>query len=146
MVSITIRSPSFIIDYGASRNMVLTREAFYSIYDLNGPKNLLGDNSETKTKGKGRIDIDHVSFNNVLYVPVLAANVLSVYQMTHTGSPKKVFLSPNEVEIYDIANGRVISKVFLDHSLRVYRFSQFMPFSNPSILLTHANEARKIWN
>ena len=66
--------------------------------------------------------------------------------MNHTGSPKKVVFSPNEVEIYDIANGRVISKGFVDYSSRFYRFSDSMHLSNPSSLLTHANEARKLWH
>ena len=51
----------------------------------------MGDKSETKSNGKGSIDFDHGSFNNVLYALGLTANILSVYQMTHTGSPKKVF-------------------------------------------------------
>ena len=83
------------------------------------------------------IDFYHGSFNNVLYVSGLAANIFPFYQMTHNGSPKKVVFSPNEVEISDIANGRVIAKDFVDHSSKVYRFSHFMPFSNPSALLTH---------
>ena len=96
--------------------MVSTREVFSSLDDMKYTQILLGDNSETESKGKGSIDFDHGSFNNVFYVPGLVANVLSVYQMTHTGYPKKVFLSPNEVEIYDIVNGRVIAKGFVDHS------------------------------
>ena len=39
LVASTARSPSFIIDSGASRHMVLTREAFSSLDDFNGPKN-----------------------------------------------------------------------------------------------------------
>ena len=66
--------------------------------------------------------------------------------MTHTGSPKKVFLTPNDVEITVILNGRVIEKGFVDHSSKVYKFSHFMPFSNPFSLLTHANEVIKIWH
>ena len=77
--------------------MVSERESFSSLDDSNGPNILLGDNFETESKGKGRIDLDHGSFNNVLYVPGLAANVLSVYHMTHTGSPKKVVFTPNDV-------------------------------------------------
>ena len=42
--------------------------------------------------------------------------------MTHIGSPKKVLFTPNDVEIYDISNGRVISKGFVDHSSKVYKF------------------------
>ena len=66
--------------------------------------------------------------------------------MTHTGSPKKVVFSHNDVEISEISNGRVIEKGIVDHSSKVYKFSHFLPFSNPSSLLTHANEASKIWH
>ena len=76
LVASTVISPSFIIDYGASKHMVSTKEVFTSLDDLKGPKILLGDNSEIESKGKGSNDFDHSSFNNVLYVPVLAANLL----------------------------------------------------------------------
>ena len=99
LVAGTSISPSFIIDSGASRHMVLTKEAFSSLDMSKGPPIVLGDNSLTGCMGKGRIDLDHVNFNNVLYVPCIASNLLSVYQMNHTGSPKKVMFSPNEVEI-----------------------------------------------
>ena len=59
--------------------------------------------------------------------------------MTHTGSPKKVVFTPNDVEITEISNGRVIEKGFLDHISKVYKFSHSIPFSDPSPLLTHAN-------
>ena len=74
--------------------MVLIREAFSSLDDSNGPNILLVDNYETESKGRGRIYLDHGSFNNVLYVPVLAGNIFLIYEMTHTGSPKKFFLTP----------------------------------------------------
>ena len=96
--------------------------------------------------GKGRIDLDHGYFSDVLYVPSLFANLLLVYQMTHIGYPNKVIFYPNELEILDISNGKVITKGVVDHSSKVYKFSHFLPFSNPSSLLTHANEARKIWH
>ena len=110
--------------------MVSTRDEFSSLDDLNGPNILLGDNSEIEIKGKGSMDFDHGSLNNVLYVPGLVTNLLSVYQMTHSGSPNKVVFTPNDVEIFDIVNGRVIAKGFVDHSSKVYKFSHFMPFSN----------------
>ena len=95
--------------------------------------------------GKGRIDLDHGKFNNVLYVLGFASNLLSVYQMTHTGSPKKVMFSPDDIEITNISNGKVIAKCVVDHTSKVYKFSHFLPYSNPSSLLIHANEASKIW-
>ena len=30
--------------------------------------------------------------------------------------------------------------------MKVYKFSHFLPYSNSSDLLIHANEARKIWH
>ena len=137
---------AFIIDYGASRHMVLTKETFSSLHMSKGPPIVLGDDSLTDSLGTGRIDLDHGKFNNVLYVPGLASNLLSIYQMTHTGSPNKVIFSPNDVEIADISSGKVIAKGVVDHTLKVYKFSHFLPYSNPSTLLIHANEASKIWH
>ena len=99
LVAGTSSSPSFIIDSGASRHMVSTKEAFSSLDMSKGPSIVLGDDSLTESLGKGRIDLYHGQFSNVLYVTGLASNLLSVYQMTHIGSPKKVVFSPNDVEI-----------------------------------------------
>ena len=74
MVASTVRSPSFIIDFGASRHMVSTRDSLLSHDDSKGPNIFLGDNLETESKGKGSIDFDHGSFNNVLYFPGVVAN------------------------------------------------------------------------
>ena len=102
LVAGTSISPSFIIDSGASRHMVSTKEELSSLDMSKGPPIVLGDYSLTESLGKGRIDIDHGKFNNVLYVPGISSNLLSVYQMTHTGSPKKFILSPDDVEITEI--------------------------------------------
>ena len=82
----------------------------------------------------------------MLYVPGLTSNLLLVYQMTHTGSPKNVIFSHDDVEITEISNGKVIEKGVVDHTSKAYKFSHFLPYSNHSTLLIHANEARKIWH
>ena len=79
--------------------MVLTKEEFSSLDMSKGPAIVLGDDSLIDSLGKGRIDLDHGEFNNVLYVLGFSSNLLSVYQMTHTGSPNEVIFSHNEVEI-----------------------------------------------
>ena len=43
-----------------------------------------------------------------------------------------------------MSNGKVIEKSVVDHTLKVYKLSHFLPYSNPSTLLTHANEAIKL--
>ena len=113
---------------------------------LKGPPIVLGDDSLTEILGKGRIDLDHGQFSNVLYVPSLASNILSVYQMNHNGSPKKFIFFPNEFEITEISNGKIIAKGVVVHTSKVYNFSHFLPYSNRSALLTHANEANKLWH
>ena len=80
----------------------------------------------------------------MLYVPGLASNLLLVYHMTDTGSPMKVIFSLDDGEITDISHGKVIAKGVVDHTSKVYKFSHFLPLSNPSALLIHANEETKL--
>ena len=79
-------------------------------------------------------------------MPGLASNLLSVYQMTHTRSPNKFIFFPDEFYITKISSGRVVSKGVVNHAQKVYMFSHFLPYSNPSTLLIHANEASKLWH
>src|SRR5713101_4699107 len=120
LVAGTSSSPSFIIDYGSSRHMVSTKDAFTSLDMSKGPPIVLGDEFLTESLGKGRIDLDHGKFSNVLYVPGLTSNLLSVYQMTHIGSPKKVIFSLDEVEIINISSGKFIAKGIANHTSKVY--------------------------
>ena len=65
-------------------------------------------------------------------MPSLATNLLSVYQMTHTGSPKQVVFGPDSVEIIDISTQKIIEKGDIAyHASKSYAFSQFMPYSDP---------------
>ena len=64
----------------------------------------MGENSQIQAEGKGSMKFDHGVFKNVLYVPSLATNLLYVYQMTHTGSPKQVVFDPNSMDISDSLN------------------------------------------
>ena len=79
---------AFLIDSGASNHMVAYRESFSSLQYFDGPSIQMRNNSQIRTKGKGSIKIENGKFKDVLYVPSLATNMLSVYQKTHTSSPK----------------------------------------------------------
>ena len=59
----------------------------------------MGDDSEIPAKGIGRIDLDNGYFNNVLYVPDIATNLPSIYQMTNIGSTKRVTFTQDDVDI-----------------------------------------------
>ena len=59
----------------------------------------MGDNFEIQTKGIGRIYLEHGYFSDVLCVPDLEANFLSIYQMTHIGEAKRVTFTPYMVDV-----------------------------------------------
>ena len=104
----------------------------------------MGDDSEIQAKGIGRIDLEDGYFNNVLFVPNIAVNLLSVYQMTHTGTTNRVTFTKNVVEISEVSVGQVVAVGFADHDLRMCTFSHFIPYSQGDALLSHANETRKL--
>ena len=87
-----------------------------------------------------------VFFSKVLYVPSLAANILSVYQMTHIGIPKRVSFIPNHVEITKIASRKLIAKGLANHHAKAYEFSHFVADAKPTTLLTHGKEVSRLWN
>ena len=109
--------------------MDASRESFSSFQSFDGPSIQMSNNSKVKTKGKGSVKIEHGRFKYVLYVPSLASNLLSLYQMTHTRSPKQVIFGPDSVEITDISTGNIIAKGVANHASKAYEFSHFMPFS-----------------
>ena len=86
------------------------------------------------------------AFFDVLYVPSLASNFLSVYQMNHTGVPKRVTFSPNYVEIIEIAYGKLVATGLTNHHAKAYEFSHFVADAKPTALLTHGNEVSRLWN
>ena len=106
----------------------------------------MGDDSTIISKGQGTVDLENGFFSNVLNVPSLASNILSVYQMTHTGIPKRVSFSPNDVEITEIASRKLIAKGHANHNAKSYEFSHLVEDAKPTALLTHGNEVSRLWH
>ena len=82
------KSHAFLIDLGASNHMVASRESFSSLQTTDGLSFHMGDDTQIRAEGKGSIKLKHGMFKDVLGFPSLAANLLSVYWMTHSGPPK----------------------------------------------------------
>ena len=68
--------------------MVASKESFSSLQSTNGLSIHMGDDTQIQAGGKGSIKLKHGMSKSVLYVLSLAANLLSVYHMTHVGPPK----------------------------------------------------------
>ena len=100
---------ALLIKSGASNHMVVSKESFSSMESDNNIPIHMGNDSQIISKGKGTVKLEHGIFYDVLYVPFLASNLLSVYQMTHIGFPKRVTFIPNDVDISEIAFGTLFS-------------------------------------
>ena len=72
--------------------MVASRESFSSLQYTNGPIIHMGDDTQIQAEGKGFIKLKHGVFNDVLYVPSLATNLLSIYHMTMAHQSEWYFL------------------------------------------------------
>ena len=79
--------------------MASMQDSFSAMYPYSDPSILMGDDSEIQAKGMRKIDLEDGYFNNVLFVPNLAVNLLLVYQMRHTGESKRVTFTPDAMDI-----------------------------------------------
>jgi hypothetical protein len=100
----------------------------------------MGDNSPVEFIDKGRIELTNEIFENVLHVPKISVNLLSVYQMTNSNNGKRVIFTSNAVDIYDMkTNSRVsigdiydmqtnskVSTSEVNHQSRLYTFFEFI--------------------
>ena len=100
--------------------MMAEKDSFSSLETKKSIPIHMGDDSTIISEGQGTVDLENGFFSNVLYVPSLAANILSFYQMTHTGMPKRFSFSPNDVEIIEIASGKLIGKGHANHHAKAY--------------------------
>ena len=105
----------------------------------------MGDNSPFELTDKGRIELTNKSFENVLHVPKLSVNLLSVYQMTNSEIQKRFIFTPDAVEFYDMQTNSMVSTGEVNHQSRLYTFSKFIE-PDYALLLTHADESNRIWH
>ena len=68
--------------------MVASKQSFSSLQSTDGSNIHMGDDIQIGAKVKGSIKFEHGNFNDIHYIPSLPANMVSVYQMTHTGPLK----------------------------------------------------------
>jgi hypothetical protein len=98
-VTSTSSFDEFLIDYGTSYHMAKDKAIFVSLNEYNTKKIFVGDDRYLSVVGYGTIQVDNGHFNDVLCVSSLSSNLLSVYQITHSGEGKTVELSPHQVVI-----------------------------------------------
>ena len=103
----------------------------------------MGENSPFEVIGKGRIELTNISLENVLHVPKLSINLLSMYQMINSGTGKRVIFTPDAVDIYDMQTNSKVSTGEVNHQSKLYTFFEFIELDS-ALLLTHADESSRI--
>jgi hypothetical protein len=126
LISINSSPDAWIVDSGASQHMAASKAIYYSVDAFKGPPILMGDNSSVEVTRKGRIELTNGSFENVLHVPKLSVNLLSVYKMTNSGTRKKVIFTPNFMDIYDMQTNSRVATGEVNHQSRLYTFFEFI--------------------
>ena len=99
--------------------MASMQYSFSAMYPYSGPSILMGDDSKIQAKGIRRIGLEYGYFNNVLFVPNIEVNLLSLHQMTQSGESKRVTFTPNAVEISEISIGLVMVVGYADDDSRM---------------------------
>jgi hypothetical protein len=122
-----------------------TKDILSSITTCSGPPILMGDDSPIEVTGKGRVEPDHGSFQNVLHIPQLSENLLSVYQITHSSSCKKVEFTPDFVSIFNKQNNSKVVVGEVNHKSRLYTFTKFIELDS-SVLLTNVDDSSRLWH
>jgi hypothetical protein len=116
--------------------MSVKDEVFSSLSPCSRSHILMGDDTLVAVVGEGRVELHNDSFENVLHVPNLSMNLLSVYQITKKG--KKVEFTSDSVSVIDMHDNSIIAIGEVDHKSRLYKFTKFF-YDESSILLTHKN-------
>jgi hypothetical protein len=107
MVAINSSSDSWIIDSGASHHMAAKEEFFSSLSLCLRPPILMGDDTLVEVAGEGRVELHNGSFENVLHVPNISMNLLSVYQITQ--KDKKVEFTSDSVSVIEMHDNSIIA-------------------------------------
>ena len=90
--------------------------------------------------------MENGEFKDVLYVPNLSSNLLSIYQITHLGDGNKVEFLPDLVMVHSLKDDSLVVVGKVNHEKRIYSFSHFVPKSPSHALLTQSQSQRKLWH
>ena len=105
------------------------------------PHILMGNNVTLPVYEKGSVCIYDGIFNDVLNVPSLSANLLSISQITRSGSGKTVEFTTDSVFIQDHVTGGLIAIGTVDPSTHLYTFSHFcLPSPSLEHVSSHSQE------
>jgi hypothetical protein len=99
---------------------------FYALNECNTKKIFVGDDRSLGVVGSKTVQVDNGHFNYVLCVSSISYNLLSAYQITHSGEGKNVEFSLHQVVIKDLKYPwDVLTTGIVDDITRLCKFDNF---------------------
>ena len=118
----------WILDSGASHHITNTPQMLSSLAPTATTQIAVGNSSQLSVLGSGTVTLAGGSLQDVLCVPDMSMNLLSIYQIFHSGSRKTIKFSPHDVVIRDLHDPDMIVATRSDDSVSLlYRFDGFEP-------------------
>jgi hypothetical protein len=134
-------SHEWLIDSGASYHMGKDKAVFSTLQDCNTKNIFVGDDRSLSVEGSETIHLNNGQINDVLCVPNLSCNLLSVYQITHLGEGKSVLFTPHQVVIRDLKDPQpIVATGSVDDITRLYKLDNFGSSSLSSIFVAHSDD------
>jgi hypothetical protein len=127
--------------------MANDKDIFSALNECNTKKICVGDDRSLSVAGSRTVEVDNGHFNDVLRVPSISCNLLSIYQITHSCEGKIVEFSPHQVVIKYLKHHKhVLATGIVDDITRLYKFDNFGSSYFPSIFVAHNDSLRKNWH
>jgi hypothetical protein len=120
---------------------------FFSLNECNTKNIFVGDDKYLSVEGYVTVHVENGHFNDVLCVPSLLCNLLSIYQITHSSEGKTIEFSHHQVVIKDLKDPKnVLATRIVDDITRLYKFDNFGSSSFSSIFVAHSDDLSKLWH
>jgi hypothetical protein len=146
LMAVTSIPSYWILDLGASNHMAASKDEFSSIEESTRSLIYLGDATLANVCGERIVDLEGGCFTNVLHVPSLSENILSIYQITHSSLGRKVEFTPDSAVITNIFTGSQLTHGIADHGSHLYFFSHFVPKYISTVFLSQYNDISRLWH
>ena len=115
------------------------------MHEYNTKQIFVGDDRSLSVLGSGIVPVENGHFSDVLCLPKISYNLLSVYQITHLGEGKTVTFTPHQVVIKDFKNHQnILATGTVDDITRLYKFNNFVSSPFPSVFVAHSDNLSKI--
>jgi hypothetical protein len=132
------------MDFGEYYHMAKYKAIFSSLNECNTKRIFIGDERFLSVIGSRIVQLDYGHFHDVLCVSSLSHNILSVYEITHSGEGKIVKFSPHQVVIKDFKDSKhVLATIIVDDITKMYRFDKFRSSSFPTVFISHSDDLNK---